>query len=38
VPAAVESAIAGINGKLAHESSGSSQEHLGTTELQTKHD
>jgi sodium-independent sulfate anion transporter 11 len=38
VPAAVESAIAGINGKLAHESSGSSQEHLGTTELQTKHE
>lgn len=37
VPAAVESAIAGVNNKLAHISSGSSQE-LGKAELATKHE
>lgn len=38
VPAAVESAIAGINTKLAHVSTGSSEDHVGTAELQVKHD
>jgi sodium-independent sulfate anion transporter 11 len=38
VPAAVESAIAGISSKLAHTSTGSSQEHVGSAELQTKHE
>ena len=39
VAAAVESAIAGVNGKLAQVSSGSSHEHeVGQTELTTKHD
>jgi sodium-independent sulfate anion transporter 11 len=38
VAAAVESAIAGVNTKLAHVSSGTSQEHIGTSEVQTKHD
>jgi sodium-independent sulfate anion transporter 11 len=38
VPAAVESAVAGINTKFSHGSTGTSQEHIGTTELQTKHE
>jgi sodium-independent sulfate anion transporter 11 len=37
VAAAVESAIAGVNGKLAQVSSGSSHE-VGQTEFSTKHD
>lgn len=38
VPAAVESAIAGINAKLAHVSTGSSEDHVGAAEYQTKHE
>jgi sodium-independent sulfate anion transporter 11 len=38
VAAAVESAVAGINTKLAHVSTGSSQDVTGTSEYQTKHE
>lgn len=37
VPAAVEAAIAGVNSKLAHVSTGSSQEHVVSTEIEVKH-
>ncbi|KAF1914323.1 sulfate transporter family-domain-containing protein [Ampelomyces quisqualis] len=38
IPAAVESAIAGINTKLAHVSTDSSEDHVGGTEYQSKHE
>lgn len=38
VPAAVESAIAGISTKLEHASTSSSQDHVGTAEFQAKHE